>query len=173
MSKHNSINIKWNLSCSQDEAVMRLSDSFKKDFGMGWHNIKGEIENKGFKIWINTPGMRGYSIAIGKGKIVSKQNNTSQLLASLSISWPFYYFNLSKKIMIFVVLSAISAWCLSLTGALFSQYEKLSEIFFPIGFCSILIIILSFIRYLGESELNDLKSFIDKSFSIYREHVTH
>ena len=168
MSKDNSINIKWNLSCSQDVALKRLSNSFKRNFGGGWHNIKGKINNEYFKIWTVTPGMRGYPIAIGKGKIVAKQNNTSQLLVSLSISWPLNYFNFSKKVTIVIVFLAISSWCLSLTGAIFSQYEKISQIFFPIGACSVLLIFLRFIRWLGESELNDLKNFINESFQSIR-----
>ena len=169
MPQFNSINIEWNLSCPQSVALKKLRNSVDTSFGLGWYKIRGRVEDTYLKIWTKTPGMRGLSIATGKGEIIQNQNNTSQLMVSLAISWPFYYFKFSKMVMRFVVILGILSWCISLTGAFFSKYDILADMFFPVGVCSILLIILSFVRYLGESELNDLSRFLEKSLSSCRK----
>jgi hypothetical protein len=128
MFKSNSIDIEWNLSCPQTEALKKLGDSIDSKFGMGWYKIKGRVEDTYFKIWTRTPGMRGHSIAIDKGQIVEKENNTSQLLASIAISWPFYYFRIPNAL-----------------------------------------IILCSIRQLGESEISDLRKFLERLFTSHRQ----
>lgn len=169
MTKSNSIDIEWNLSCPQAEALKKLGESIDNKFNVGLFRIRGRVEDNYFKIWTKTPGMRGSSIAVGKGQIIEKSKNTSQLFASLSISWPYYYFQFPKRLMIFIVILAAISWCFSLTGAIFPQYEILSKIFFPIGVMAIFTILFSFIKYLGESERNDLRKFLENSFANQRQ----
>ncbi len=163
------MNIEWNLSCSKSDALDKLNDAFDKKSLIGWYKIQGKIEGNSFKIWTQTPGMRGKRISIGKGKIIENGNDVSSLKASISIVWPFSYFRFSSIALSVIIFIAVVSWVLSLVGGIFSEYETLSNIVFPVMLASILLLFLSFIRYLGESEKNDLHKFLKGIFSSYIE----
>jgi hypothetical protein len=167
--QRNSIEIEWDLSCPQAEALQKLTDSFENNVELGWYKIKGRVENCHFRIWTKTPGMRGHSIAVGQGQTTAKGDNNSHPAAFLTVLWPFYHFQLPGKLMISIVVLGVLSWYLSLAGAVSAKYEMLSSIFFLVGVICVLVIILSFIRYLGESELNDLTRFLEILFASHRQ----
>lgn len=161
------MNIEWNLSCSKNDALDKLNDAFDKKSLIRWYKIQGKIKGNSFKIWTETPGMRGIRIALGKGQIIDNGNDVSSLKTSISILWPFSYFRFSSVTLALIIFVAVVSWVLSLLGGIFQKYEMLSSIFFPIGSASILLLFLSFIRYLGESEKNDLHKFLKGIFLKY------
>lgn len=162
----NSISLEWDLNCTKDEAI----DILKKNLTstrFTTKTVRGRITDGKFKIWTKTFGMRGRSTVVGLGSI-SNKGNQSHISAELKFIFPFSIINLNTKKIILLVATNVTSFALSLVGNLINDYQILATIFFPIGFISTLITVLAFCKYVGESELLDLKNFLLKNMGSYR-----
>jgi hypothetical protein len=167
----NLLTLEWDLSCDVSKARDILAaalDTSLRPLIFGGGNIKGSITEDTIYIWEAFPGMRGIPIANGIVKIYPS-GGCSHLSAKLEIPLLYRLIKPSTPKVVIVVSIALISWILSLTGALFETYQRLQQIFFPIGVAAIVTILLLFSYTFGDEQLTDLRNFLEGSLGTYRQ----
>jgi len=163
------MDIYWELDCNNETALDLLSQAIDQKF-RPWFaatkNFKGEIIGNQFNIWVNSP-RRGFPPANLRGEIIPNGQN-SLLSAHIKLVFPFYLFKFSSKGNWVIGIVAFVSWLLCVASLFFQSLSNILSWGFPLAFISISTLVLSFIRYVGEEEYNDLNKLLEKLYGKYR-----
>ena len=165
------IKLEWDLSCSKATAkdlIAATLDMGIRPLIFGGGNIKGMSINDKIYFWEAFPSNRGIPFAVGVVKFNSIGDH-SRLSATLKLPFLYRYAKPTTPKVAVVVILAVASWLLTLTGALFENYQILIGIFFPIGALSITTLLLFLSRSFGEEQLSNLLIFLEGTVGKYRQ----
>lgn len=167
----NSLQIEWDLSIPQQEAISLLSDiikfpKFRAEVKISEGNFEFLIEHSSFL------GTAYREEIEGKGSVITS-NHGSHLSVNFGICSPYRYVTLNKKNLIILIPILILSWVGSLFTMIFSDNFVYSNyimlVLGPLFGISCVILVIGFFKYLTiDDKFKEVKQSFERTFTQYR-----